>query len=160
MTQKTFANLLKTAILLAFLCTAAVYVLYLPAVADETRTVAASLSSLYLPCLIFAELTVVPILCAMVLAWRIASEIGRDNSFCRENARRMKIIAWLALADAAYFWAGILVFWFAFGAASGPLLILSVLIGMVGVIIALCAGALSHLILKAAILREENDLTV
>ena len=49
---------------------------------------------------------------------------------------------------------------FGFGAMSGPALILSVLVGTVGVIIALCAGALSHLILKAAVLREENDLTV
>ena len=137
MTQKTFANFLRAAILLALFCCAAVYGLYVPAIADETKTYAASLSSLYLPCLIFVELTALPILAAAVLAWMIAGEIGRDNSFCRDNARRMKIISYLALGDVAYFWAGILFFWFGFGAMSGPALILSVLVGTVGVIIAL-----------------------
>ena len=160
MTQKSFANLLRAAILLTFVCCAAVYGLYVPAIAEETRTYAESLSSLYLPCLIFVELTAVPILAALVFAWKIAGEIARDNSFCRENAKRMKIISFLALGDVAYFWAGILFFWFGFGAASGPALILSILVGIAGIIVALCAGALSHLILKAAVLREENDLTV
>ncbi len=40
------------------------------------------------------------------------------------------------------------------------MLILAALIGSAGIIVAVCAGALSHLILKAAVLREENDLTV
>ena len=160
MTQKTFSNLLKAAILLAFLCCAAVYGLYVPAIADEARTCDASLSSLYLPCLIFVELTALPILAAFVLAWQIASEIGRDNSFSRANASRMKAISFLALGDVAYFWIGIVVFWFAFNAKSGPLLILTFLVGAAGVIVSVCAGALSHLILKAAVLREENDLTV
>ena len=79
MTQKSFANLLRAAILLTLICCAAVYGLYVPAIAEETRTYAASLSSLYLPCLIFVELTAVPILAALVLAWRIAGEIARDN---------------------------------------------------------------------------------
>ena len=159
MTQKTFSNLLKASILLALLCCAAVYGLYVPALADECRTMEASLSSLYLPCLIFVELTFLPILIALVLAWRVAGDIGRDNSFSRENARRMKIVSYLALGDVAYFWIGILILGF-FGAGSGPATILSFLIGAAGIIIAVCAGALSHLILKAAVLREENDLTV
>ena len=160
MTQKTFANLLKAAIVLAFLCCALVYLVYLPVLADEWRTAAPEYASLYLPALIFVELTALPILAAFVLAWRIAGDIGRDNSFCRANAGRMKAISLLALGDVIYFWAGIDVFWFCFGAGSGPELILAILIGSAGLILAVCAGALSHLILKAAKLREENDLTV
>ena len=160
MTQKTFSNLLKAAIVLALLCCAAVYGLYVPAVAGEWKEAAPELSGLYLPCLIFVELTALPILAAFVLSWKIASEIGRDNSFSRENARRMKIISYLALADVAYFWIGIIVFASAFSAMSGPWLILAILVGAAGLIVAVCAGALSHLILKAAVLREENDLTV
>ena len=139
MTQKTFSHLLKAAIILAFLCCAAVYGLYVPAIAEETRTYAASLSFLWLPCLIFVELTAAPILIAFVLSWKIASEIGRDNSFCRENARRMKVVSWLALIDVAYFWLGILVFWFVFNAKSGPMLILCALVGSAGLILAVCS---------------------
>ncbi len=159
MTQKTFANLLKAAIVLAFLCCALVYALYVPAVMEGIRHYE-EYARLWLPCLIFIELTALPILVAIVLAWRITRDIGQDNSFCRANAERMKKISLLALGDVAYFWAGIAVFWFAFSLASGPELILAVLIGSAGLILAVCAGALSHLILKAALLREENDLTV
>ena len=160
MTQKTFANLLKAAVVLALLCCLAVYGLYVPALAEECRNIEASLSSLYLPGLIFVELTFLPILIGLFLAWRVAADIGRDKSFTRENAGRMKNISYLALCDVAYFWLGILVFWFGFNAKSGPMLILAALIGSAGIIVAVCAGALSHLILKAAVLREENDLTV
>lgn len=160
MTQKTFANLLKAAVVLALLCCLAVYGLYVPALAEDCRSYAPPLSSLYLPGLIFVELTFLPILIALFFAWRVASDIGRDKSFTRENAGRMKNISFLALFDVAYFWLGILVFWFGFNAKSGPMLILAALIGSAGIIVAVCAGALSHLILKAAVLREENDLTV
>ena len=160
MTQKTFANLLKAAVVLALLCCLAVYGLYVPALAEDCRSIDASLSSLYLPGLIFVELTFLPILIGLFLAWRVAADIGRDKSFTRENAGRMKSISYLALCDVAYFWLGILVFWFGFNTKSGPLLILAALIGSAGIIVAVCSGALSHLILKAAVLREENDLTV
>ena len=159
MTQKTFSNLLKAVIILAFLCVAVVYALYVPAVADECRTSYPELASLYLPALIFIELTAAPVLAAFVLSWFIARDIGRDQSFTRVNARRMKAISFLALADVVYFLIGICVLW-GFGAASGPMLILVMLICSAGVIAAVCAGALSHLILKAAIMREEQDLTV
>ena len=160
MTQKNFAGLLKAAVVLALLCCAAIYALYVPAVANDARDAAAEYSALYWPALVFIELTAVPILWALVLAWLVASEIGRNNSFCRANAARLKTISLLALADVAYFWLGILVFWFGFNAKSGPMLLLSVMVGTAGIIFAVCAGALSHLTLKAAALREENDLTV
>ena len=99
MTQKTFSNLLKAVIILAFLCVAVVYALYVPAVADECRTSYPELASLYLPALIFIELTAAPVLAAFVLSWFIARDIGRDQSFTRVNARRMKAISFLALAD-------------------------------------------------------------
>ncbi len=159
MTQKTFANLLKAVIILAFFCVAAVYALYVPAIAEECRTSYEELAHLYLPALIFLELTAAPVLVALVLSWFIARDIGRDQSFTRVNARRMKAISFLALADIFYFFVGICVLWH-FGAASGPMLLLVILICAAGVIAAVCAGALSHLILKAAIMREEQDLTV
>ena len=159
MTQKTFANLLKAAILLAALCCVFVYAVYVPAIAGEARAAYEELSALYVPALIFIELTGVPVLVAFVLAWMIARDIGRDQSFSRVNAGRMKTVSILALADVLYFLVGVSVFWFR-GAASGPEFILVILVASAGMIVAVCAGALSHLILKAAKLREENDLTV
>ena len=159
MTQKTFANLLKAVIILAFLCVAVVYALYVPAAAAEGRASFPELESLWVPALIFVELTAVPVIAALVLSWFIARDIGRDQSFTRVNAHRMKTISFLALADVFYFLVGIGVFW-TLGIASGPLMIFVMLICSAGVIVAVCAGALSHLILKAAVMREEQDLTV
>ena len=160
MTQKTFANLLKAVIVLAFLCCAVVYAFYVPAIAQEAADNFAELAALYVPALVFVELTALPILIALVLAWMIAHAVGQDASFCRANASRMKAISLLALADVAYFWIGVAVLWFGFGVMSGPEFILVVLVGSAGIIVSVCAGALSHLILKASLLREENDLTV
>ena len=127
MTQKTFSNLLKAVIILALLCCLVVYALYVPAVAEECRLMYDELASLYWPALIFIELTVLPVLTAFVLSWLIARDIGRDQSFTYVNARRMKAISFLALGDVFYFIAGICVLW-CFGAASGPMLILVMLI--------------------------------
>ena len=99
MTQKTFANLLKAVIVLALFCCAVVYVLYVPAIAREAADNYAEFSALYVPALVFIELTALPILAALVLAWQIAHAVGQDNSFCRANASRMKAISLLALAD-------------------------------------------------------------
>ena len=67
MTQKTFANLLKAVIVLAFLCCAVVYAFYVPAIAQEAADVYAEYSALYVPALVFVELTALPILPIVVI---------------------------------------------------------------------------------------------
>ena len=86
-------------------------------------------------------------------------EIGRDNSFCHENARRLSICGNLALADTVLYLAAGCVLGF-MHLLHITLLIAGIVICSIGVAVAVCCAALSHLTRKAADMQSENDLTV
>lgn len=95
----------------------------------------------------------------LVLGWRISSNIGADKSFSRENAKLLKWISYLAAGDAAFFFVGNIVLLLL--SMSHPSVALgSLFVVFAGVAIAMAAAALSHLVLKAAAIEEENDLTI
>ncbi|MBQ8370769.1 MAG: DUF2975 domain-containing protein [Clostridia bacterium] len=159
MTQSNLSKWLRAVIIAAAVCVLLVYLWLLPMTLRDLSLAYYIGAFLFLPALIFLELTGVPILIALGFAWCIAGEIGRDNSFSRRNASYMKRIAALALIDVVYFQVGIL--FFAFCGFYHPGVFLAVFfLDCVGLAISVCAAALSHLILKAAAIREENDLTV
>ena len=94
-----------------------------------------------------------------LFGWMIAGNIGRDRSFCMDNAKYLKWISWLAAGDAIYFFAGNVVMLFANMNHPG-VIIISLFVIFAGVAIAVAAAALSHLVKKAAVLQEESDLTI
>lgn len=95
----------------------------------------------------------------MALVWQMASEIGRDNSFCLKNALRLRTCSLLAAADTVYYLVGGAVL-----LSMGLLHIGIAIIGMgvcaVGAAISVLCAALSHLTRKATDMRSENDLTI
>ena len=115
------------------------------------------LSWLVTPGIIAISLSAVPIAIALALFWRICTEIGRDNSFCRRNARWLSGIGFCALLDTGYCAVGTVTIELLVGS---PIWILGMGVCMVGLAIALAAFLLSHLVLKAAELKDENDLTI
>jgi len=159
MTQKNLSYWLKAVILVAAMVGAWVYGFFVPEIAGSYRDAYGEYAKFYLPMLIFITGTGVPCFASLVFAWNIASRIGMDNSFCRENAVSMKVIAILALADVIYFRIGLIIFAF-LNISSAPMFFLTLFLDIVGLAISVCSAALSHLILKAAMLREENDLTI
>ena len=108
---------------------------------------------------IFMWIAAVPCYAVLACGWRIANAIGKDRSFCAENARMLKVIAMLAAGDAAYVLLGNVVFlllrW-----NLPALALISAFVCFVGLAISVGAACLSHLVLKAAKLQEENDLTI
>jgi len=94
-----------------------------------------------------------------VCVWRIAGQIARNNSFSRENAMSLRIIALLAGLDAALLLVGNAVF-LALGRSVPMLSLVSAFVCFAGLAISVGAACLSHLVLKAAGLQEENDLTI
>lgn len=117
------------------------------------------LENMYLPCLLFFWLTAALVLVFLALVWKIAVEIGRDNSFCHENARRLRICSNLALADVIlYLMAGCVLG--LMNLLHPSLIIAGAVICSIGAAIAVCCAALSHLTRKAADMQDENDLTV
>ncbi len=118
-----------------------------------------TLAWLQWPGLICFWAVMVPVVLALWHSLKIFGEIGRDNSFCLENARRLKIISRLALGDTVVCLAG-LMFLLCLGAMPpGLFLLLLAVIGM-GAAMAVAAAALSHLTRKAAAIQDENDLTI
>ena len=160
MRQKTLSNWLKFIILGVGLCGLVIYLLVVPMLG---QTVAAAedglFDRLYWPWLVLIWVTALPCYAALAFGWIIAVNIGKDRSFSVENARLLKWISGLAAGDAAFFFLGNLLYLFLNWSHPGVTL-LSLIVVFVGVAISVAAAALSHLVMKAALLQEQSDLTV
>lgn len=130
-----------------------------PVTAEESAWMEPTLAWLQWPGLICFWAAMIPVVLALWHAWKIFGEIGRDNSFCLENARRLKIISRLALGDTVACLVGLVLLLCLGAMPPGLFLLLLAVIGM-GAAIAVAAAALSHLTRKAAAIQDENDLTI
>lgn len=101
----------------------------------------------------------IPCYAVLAYGWRIVRNIAADRSFCRENAAHLRTVSTLASIDTVWILLADLL-WLFLGAAEGLMLLLSVIILFIGVAVAVTAAALSHLVLRAAELQEESDLTI
>ncbi len=102
----------------------------------------------------------VPCYGVLFLGARIADDIGRDRSFTPRNARRLKLIAMLALGDTALLLLGNVALCLADRQTPAALPLASGIVCFIGVAVAVAAACLSHLVLKAARIQEENELTI
>ena len=159
MAQKNLAKWLKFIILGVGACALFVYSVILPMYGQGAVLKYPEFAYCYKPWLWFLWSTGLPVLAALVLCWRIASNIGRDRSFSLDNARLLKWISWLAAADSGYFFIGNIVM-LGLGMSHPGVTLLSFLVVFCGVAVTVAAAALSHLVLKAADLEEQNELTI
>ncbi len=135
------------------------FFLYLPSIIHEMADMYPEAEWLYFPGLIGIWLIAGLCYVSLFFFWRICTQIGKDNSFSKENIVSMKVIGGLSIAVFCLIIGGtiflgvihylglgilVLVFFFLF-AASG---------------IAVLALSLSALIANAMQLKEENDLTI
>lgn len=107
----------------------------------------------------FLLLTAAPCYGGLACGWRIAGEIGRDNTFSRKNAGLLKWVSILAGADAGFFFLGNVALLFA-GWNHPSILLASLLVVFAGASIAVVSAGVSHLVYKAALMREEAELTI
>lgn len=107
----------------------------------------------------FGWLLSIAVFAALVLAWKIADNIGKGRAFYMENAKLFKTISILAAADSALFFIGNVVLTFV-GLNHPGVVIFSIFGVFIGIAIAVAAAVLSHLVAKAAELQSENDLTI
>ena len=124
---------------------------------EEPGRLNAEVSWLITPGIVAVSISVIPIAIALVLFWQICTEIGRDNSFCHKNARWLSGIGFCALIDTGYCAVGTVTLEIV---AGSPVWLLGTAVCVVGLAIALAAFLLSHLVLKAADMKAENDLTI
>jgi hypothetical protein len=159
MDQKKLSRWLKAVVLGVALCGAVVYVWILPAWGRGIAARNPEFAYCLWPWLLFLWGSALPCVWALVEAWAIFTRIGCDDSFCVQNARALKRVSFLAFADTAYFFAGQLVF-LLLGMNHPGIFLLSLMIVFAGIAVTIVAAALSHLVFRAAQMREENDLTI
>ena len=159
MDQKKFSVWLKAILLGIGLCGLVVYCYALPECGRTIISDYPEFASWYWPWLIFLWFTALPCFASLVLGWRIAGNIGKDRSFCPENAVHLQRIAYLAAGDTLFFFAGNVVMT-VLGMSHPGVMLASLFVCFVGVAVTVAAVCLSHLTRKAADLQEQSDLTV
>ena len=116
-------------------------------------------SGFYWPWLLFAWVTSVPCYLCLLEYWKICYEIGIDNSFSEKNARSLKKISQFLILDSAIVFVGNVIL-FAMEMNHPGVALLMFFVVIAGVAVSVVAAALSHLVLKASVLEEDNSLTI
>lgn len=160
MKQTTLSKWLKVIIIGVGICGLIVYGMVIPMLGETLANyLQGEFDYCYLPWLIFIWLTAIPCYLALFFAWKIASNIGKDQSFTTANAKYLKWISILAVTDAAFFFVGNIVY-LLLGLNHPGIVIFSLLVVFAGVAVAIASASLSHLVLKAEVLQEQSDWTI
>ena len=158
MEQNNLSKWLKTVIIGVGLCGLITYLYVLPMFGNYF-VFELWISRQVLCWLIFLWITSVPCYTVLVFAWKIAANIGRDRSFSTDNARYLKSISILAAADSFFFFAGNVVY-LLLDSSYIAVALLSCIVAFIGIAVSVASSALSRLVLKAAELQDQSDLTI
>ena len=156
MNQKKLSKWLKGMIIGIAICGTFIFGVVLPYIGRDVAAEAPDFAGCFWPWMIFLWVAAVPCYLVLALGWNIASEIGRDCSFTKKNAEFLKYIMILTIADTGLFFVVNIIYLF-LNMSHPSVVIASLFICFAGVCIALVAGTLSHLVQKAAVMREENE---
>lgn len=159
MNRKTLARCLKGIVCFLILVGVAVYAGMVPDLIRDAARRFPEFAHLATPMIVLISLTALPVALALYELWNICTRIARDRSFCRENARGMAVIGVCALTDTVYCF-GIAVFLSLKGASNPGVLVMMLGVIVVGLLIAVAAFLISHLVEKASAMEEELELTV
>lgn len=156
MSQKTLSLWLKAIIWGMAVCGLLIYFGVFPTLGRDLASQNQEFSYCFWPWLIFLWITAVPCYLVLIWGWKIAVSIGNDRSFTRKNAAYLKYIMIAAVSDTVFFLCGNLLFLFLNMNHPG-ILVLALFVCFAGACVAVVAGSLSHLVAKAAAMREENE---
>lgn len=159
MNQPALAKWLKFIIILVAVCGLIFYGGVIPFMGQSLVQMYPEMNGYFWPWLIFLLFTAVPCYGALVFAWKIASNIGKNQSFVFANAKYFKKISVLAVINSAYFFAGNLVFLF-LNMNHPSVLGASIILIFFGIAVAVASAVLSFFVNRAAELQEQYDLTV
>lgn len=154
MNHQRLSMLLTAAGIVVILVWAAAFLVLLPVAADECKVMYPEYASLYVPGLILGEVFGAVVLACLILYLSIARRIGRNESFCNENVKALKLISLLIGVCALMLLAVPLMIGEALAALYA--LILFLLLSAAAVLV----YCISRLLACAVTMREENDLTI
>lgn len=159
MNQKSLSNWLKGAVICLAVLGLVVAGMVIPGFGMSIAAANPEYAHCFWPWMTLVILAAIPCYAALVLAWRIAADIGRNRSFSEDNAKRMRHISNLAFGDVLLLFCGNALLLFLNMSHPGVFLLM-LLPDLLGVAIAICAACLSHLIYKSANLQQDADLTI
>lgn len=159
MEQKGLATWLKIILVGVGICGLVIYFVVFPSYGESLVYDYPEFSNRFWPWLIFLWISGIPCYAVLVFGWKIAANIGRDQSFSNANAKYLKWIAWLAAGDGIFFFVGNIVLLLTNMSHPG-IALFSLLVVFAGVAVAVASAVLSHLVQKAAVLQEQSDLTI
>lgn len=159
MSQKSCARLLKAILLTAAVMAAVLFFVAAPFIAVGAANDYPEYHFALIPWLVFILASSVPIFIALGEAWGIFTRIGRDRSFCSENALAMRHISILAGVEGGYLLAGDIIMYFFVVSHPSIFLLIAAAAAAALMVCGLCA-VLSILISKASGMQDEIDLTI
>ncbi len=159
MEPKTLSRWLKCIIIGTGFCGLLFYIHFMPFYAAALLVAYPEFYYCYWPWVVFLWITGVPCYVALVFAWKIAANIGRDHSFSLENAKLFGWITRLAAADTVFFLGGNIAL-FVLNMNHPGVMILSLFVVFIGIAVAVVCATLSQLVRKAAALQEQSDWTI
>ena len=160
MNQSNLSKWLKAVIIGTGIFGFIVFGLLIPLYGSSFASMNPEFSHCFWPWVVFLWLCAVPCFASLFFGWKIAKNIGADNSFSFENAKQLKTISILAAGDSAFFFLGNWALAFMNMSHPSALIILTPLVVFVGIAITVVCAALSHLVYKSALMQTENDLTI
>ena len=92
MKQKSLSNWLKAIIIGMGFIGLAFYGLVVPALGNDLVSHYPEYNDAYYLWVVFLWLTAIPCYIVLYLAWKISANIGKDNSFSKENASEISFI--------------------------------------------------------------------
>lgn len=160
MNQKNLAKYLQSITIATTVFGAIIYFGIIPSIGNAIITQnGREYQSWYLPWLLLIWGSGIPCCIGLFHFWKISKEIEQDNSFSNENAIHLKKISQWSILDVIYFFTGNLIF-VLLNMNHPGIFLLSLLMDFIGIAVAVLSAALSHLVYKAAKLKEENELTI
>ena len=137
-----------------------VFFVFAPGMASNCREAFPDLAFLFWPGLISVWIIAAVYLAAMVFYFRIVHRIGKDRSFCTENAREMRFIA-CCMGTAGLLWLLVLLLpHLIWHIHFGPAWLWFIMASLASFAVAILAWGLGFLLRRAVSFKEENDLTI
>lgn len=159
MNQKSLSRWLKVIIGGMAVCGTIIYFYLFLVWGKDVVETNPEFSGYYLPWLIVLIISSIPCYWVLYFGWKIATEIGKDNSFSMKNALYLKNISILAALDSVYFF-GANVLLMVLNVNHPSIFFISLLIVFAGISVTVAAAVLSHLVRKAADIQKENEFTI
>ena len=154
MQQKEISRWLKAITIVRARLGAGCFLYIMPVLAMSWRDADESLAYLFMPGLLYGWCIAVICYAILYQFWKVCVQIGKDNSFSKENAKCFRNISHFALLLSVVWFLAIL-------AVRQPgISIFMITAVLLSVMISVLAAALSHLVLKAYELKQENELTI